>query len=59
MANKIHNCNMSLEEVLAEEELVVTPLYGGNPTQEEAEQAFDELFKESHQAFNNLMNIRR
>jgi threonine aldolase len=60
MANTKHNCNMSLDEILNEEEPAeVTTLYGGDPTVEEAEQAFDELFKESHQAFNNFMNIRR
>lgn len=60
MANKIHNAGMTFDEILNEEEPAeVTTLYCGDPTVEEAEQAFDELFKESHQAFNNFMNIRR
>lgn len=60
MANKIHNAGMTLEEIFSEEEPAeVTTLYGGDPTVEEAEKAFDDLFKESQQAFNNFMNIRR
>jgi hypothetical protein len=60
MANKIHNAGMTLEEILSEEEPAeVTTLYGGDPTVEEAEKAFDELFKESQQAFDKFMNIRR
>ena len=59
MANKIHNAGMTFEEIFSEEEPAeVTTLYGGDPTVEEYEQAVDELFKESHQAFNNFMNIR-
>lgn len=60
MANTKHNCNMSLDEILNEDEPAeVTNLYGGDPTVEEAEQAFNELFKESNKAFNDFMNIRR
>lgn len=47
MANQIHNTNMTLEEILREPEpATVTPLRGGDPTEEEAEAAFEELFKE-------------
>lgn len=60
MANTIHNCNMSLDEILNEDEPAeVTTLYGGDPTVEEAEQAFDEMFKESNKAFNEFMNSWR
>lgn len=60
MSNKIHNCRMSLDEILNEEESVeVTTLYGGDPTHEEAEKAFDDMFKESQNAFNKFINIRR
>lgn len=60
MANKIHNAGMTFDEILNEEEPAeVTTLYCGDPTVEEYEQAFDELFKESQQAFNDFMNIRR
>lgn len=59
MANTIHNCNMSLDEILNEDEPTeVTTLYGGNPTHEEAEKAFDEVFKESEYYFNKIMNGR-
>lgn len=57
MANKIHNCNMSLDEILAEEEPAnITPLYGGDPTVEEAEKAFDDVFKDSEYYFNKIMS---
>jgi hypothetical protein len=48
MANQIHNTNMTLDEILREEPepTTVTPLKGGNPTEVEAEAAFDELFKD-------------
>ena len=60
MANKIRNAGMTFNEILNEEEPAeVTTLYGGDPTVEEAEKAFDDLFKESQQAFNKFMNIRR
>ena len=60
MANTKHNCNMSLDEILNEDEPAeVTTLYGGDHTHEEAKKAFDDMFKESQQAFNNFMNIRR
>jgi hypothetical protein len=59
MANKIHNCNMSLDEILSEEEPAeITTLHGGDPTHEEAEKAFDEVFKESEYYFNKIMNGR-
>ena len=59
MANTIHNCNMSLDEILNEDEPAeVTTLYGGDPTHEEAEKAFDEVFKESEYYFNKIMNGR-
>lgn len=59
MANTKHNCNMSLEEILNEDEPAeVTTLYGGDPTHEEAEKAFDEVFKESEYYFNKIMNGR-
>lgn len=59
MANKIHNCNMSLDEILNEDEPAeVTTLYGGDPTHEEAEKAFDDMFKESEYYFNKIMNGR-
>ena len=46
MANTKHNCNMSLDEILNEDEPAeVTTLYGGKATQEELEAAFDEIFK--------------
>lgn len=46
MANRIHNANMTLDEILKEEEepAKVTPLKGGEPTEAEAEAAFEELF---------------
>ena len=60
MSNKIHNCSMSLDEILNEDEPAeVTTLYGGDPTHEEEEKAFDALFKESQNAFNKFINIRR
>lgn len=47
MANRIHNTNMTFEEIAAEEEPAkVTPLIGGIPTPEEEAEAFEELFKE-------------
>lgn len=59
MANKIHNCNMSFDEILNEDEPAeVTTLYGGDPTHEEAEKAFDDMFKESEYYFNKIMNRR-
>ena len=59
MANTKHNCNMSLDEILNEDEPTkVTTLYGGDPTHEEAEKAFDEVFKESEYYFNKIMNGR-
>ena len=33
-----------------EKQVTVTPIAGGNPTQEEAEEAFDKLFEESQNA---------
>lgn len=57
MANKIHNCDMSLDEILAEEEPAkVTTLHCGDPTIEEAEQAFNEVFRESEYYFNKIMS---
>lgn len=59
MANKIHNAGMTLEEIMSEEEPAeVITLYGGDPTHEEAEKAFDEVFKESEYYFNKIMNGR-
>lgn len=59
MANTKHNCNMSLDEILNEDEPAeVTTLYGGDPTHEEAEKAFDDMFKESEYYFNKIMNGR-
>ena len=48
MANKIHNANMTLAEILREEPepATITPLKGGEPTEAEAEAAFEELFKD-------------
>lgn len=47
MANRIHNTNMTFEEIAAEEEPAkVTPLIGGIPTPEEEAAAFEELLRE-------------
>lgn len=43
------NFNMPWEE--EQDPATVTPIAGGNPTQEEAEKAFEKLFEESRNAF--------
>lgn len=39
-----------------EKEAEVTTLYGGDPTIEEAQEAFDKMFEESEEAFERLFN---
>lgn len=57
MANQIHNAGMTFDEILSEEkEAEVTTLYGGDPTIEEAQEAFDKMFEESAEAFDNLFS---
>ena len=57
MANQIHNVGMTFDEILSEEkEAEVTTLYGGDPTIEEAQEAFDKMFEESAEAFDNLFS---
>lgn len=46
MANRIHNLNMTFEEIMEEEPAKVTPLHCGVVTPEEEEQAFKDLFEE-------------
>lgn len=54
MANQIHNCGMTMDEIFDEEEYTGAGITGGNPTDEEANEAFDKLFKESKEAYNKL-----
>ena len=57
MANKIRNANMSLDEILSEDEPAeVTPIVCGSVSQAEAEKAFDDMFRESEFYFNKIMN---
>ena len=60
MANKIRNAGMTFDEILREEEPEeAITVYGGEPNNEEAAEAFEQLFKESQQALNKFMNFRR
>lgn len=57
MANKIRNMGMSMEEILAEDETSEMGIAGGNPTNEEYTQAFDEMFEESNKALKTMMEV--
>ena len=60
MANKIRNAGMTFDEILRDEEPEeATTVYGGEPTVEEAAEAFEQLFEESQQALDEFMNFRR
>jgi hypothetical protein len=56
MANfEMYFSDAEREEAEAKE-AEVTTLYGGDPTIEEAQEAFDSMFRESEEAFERLFN---
>ena len=46
MANRIHNVNMTFEEIMEEEPEKGSQVIGGIPTPEEEAAAFEELLRE-------------
>lgn len=59
MANQIHNCGMTMDEIFDEEENTGAGITGGNPTREEYEQAFDNLFAETRATLKKMEEIRK
>ena len=50
MPNRIHNCGMTFEEILAPEEDLE------KQTKEKAADAFDNMFEEAEEKFNKMFN---
>lgn len=47
MPNRIHNCDMTFDEILSEEEDI-------KANHEKSQEAFDNMFKESEKAFTKM-----